>query len=92
MIEALERIGCLVYVIRQPVDLIIGYGGMWMLAEVKDGDKPPSRRKLRKEQIACAEMAQALSLPLLVLTSPEQAVLAVQQEPVMPNVRAERGA
>ena len=79
VIEALESIGCLVYVIRQPVDLIIGYGGMWMLAEVKDGDKPPSRRKLRKGQIACAEMAQALSLPLLVLTSPEQAVLAVRQ-------------
>lgn len=79
VIEALESIGCLVYAIRQPVDLIIGYGGMWMLAEVKDGDKPPSRRKLRKGQISCAVDAQGLNLPFLVLTSPERAVLAVRQ-------------
>ena len=27
-------------------DLAIGYGGITVIAEVKDGDKPPSKRKL----------------------------------------------
>lgn len=31
-------------------DLILGYGGVSVLTEVKDGNKPPSRRKLTPEQ------------------------------------------
>ncbi len=79
VIEALEGIGCLVYVIRQPVDLDIGYAGMWIKAEVKDGDKPPSRRKLRPGQQEFIARCKAHGLPVLVLTSPEQAILAVRQ-------------
>jgi len=32
-------------------DLLIGYGGFNYLIEVKDGAKPPSQRKLTKDQI-----------------------------------------
>lgn len=76
VIEAIEAIGCLVYVIRQPVDLLIGYRGRWVLAEVKDGDKPPSARKLRESQEDFAAKAVAHGLPWLLLTGPEQAVAA----------------
>jgi Holliday junction resolvase len=31
-------------------DLLVGYRGMWLLFEVKDGTKSPSRRKLTPDQ------------------------------------------
>ena len=36
-------------------DLVVGYGGLSGLVEVKDGDKPPSARKLTKKQIQFRE-------------------------------------
>lgn len=32
-------------------DLVIGFGGVTVLVEVKDGSKPPARRKLTPQQV-----------------------------------------
>lgn len=32
-------------------DLVVGWGGITVLVEVKDGDKPPSKRKLTPKQV-----------------------------------------
>ena len=50
IIDALERIGCTVYQMDRPVDLAVGYRARNFFIEVKDGNKPPSRRKLTKDQ------------------------------------------
>ncbi len=46
IVKALRAIGCEVYFINQPADLIVGYCGKTLILEVKDGAKPPSARKL----------------------------------------------
>lgn len=74
---ALRAIGCVVAEIRHPVDLLIGYRGRWLLGECKDGAKPPSARKLTPAQASFISSLAGSSLPVLVLTSPEQAVAAV---------------
>jgi hypothetical protein len=46
IVKALRAAGAEVYFIDQPCDLIVGYQGKTVLLECKDGDKPPSARKL----------------------------------------------
>ncbi len=52
IIDALEAIGASVQTIseRGVPDLLVGYRGRNWLIEVKDGSKPPSKRKLNAEQ------------------------------------------
>ena len=44
--KAFEKLGCSVHRTNLAWDLTVGYGGLTMLIEVKDGSKPPSRRRL----------------------------------------------
>ena len=50
IIQALESIGCTVYRLDSPVDLLVGYRARNILLEVKDGNKVRSERKLTKAQ------------------------------------------
>jgi len=49
IIDALEAIGASV-VQGGPLDLIVGYRGSNYIMEVKDGSKPPSKRKLTSSE------------------------------------------
>lgn len=44
--DAFRKLGCSVDVTNEIWDLTIGYGGITMLIEVKDGTKSPSKTKL----------------------------------------------
>lgn len=46
IVRAYRKLGCRVDVTNARWDLTVQYGGITDLVEVKDGDKPPSRRKL----------------------------------------------
>lgn len=50
IVEALERVGCSVHRLAQPLDLLVGFRLKTYLIEVKDGSKPPSARPLTKDQ------------------------------------------
>jgi hypothetical protein len=50
IIEAFEKLGCQVWVIGQPTDLIVLIGGRNVFVEIKDGSKPPSERKHTRQQ------------------------------------------
>ena len=50
IVKALERIGCIVCEIGWPLDLLVGYRQRNWLLEVKDPAKPPSQRKLTKDE------------------------------------------
>ena len=50
IVSALESIGCTVYRLDAPVDLLVGYRARNILIEVKDGSKMPSQRKLTQAQ------------------------------------------
>lgn len=51
IVKALEAIGCDVCEIGWPVDLLCGYRSRNFLLEIKDPQKPPSERKLTKDQV-----------------------------------------
>lgn len=79
IVDALRAIGCKVYVSSSfgqgfP-DLIVGHRGRLMLLEVKDGDKPPSARKLTPDQVKFH--AEWTGLPLYVVDSVEAAIKTV---------------
>lgn len=44
--DAFEAMGCSVWKVKDVVDLVVGYGNLSFLVEVKDGKKPPSNQKL----------------------------------------------
>lgn len=50
IVAALHAVGCSVHRIDD-VDLIVGYRGVNLLLEVKDGSKPPSARRLTALQV-----------------------------------------
>lgn len=50
IVRALRAIGVIVWVISEPVDLMISYRGRTGAIEVKDGALPPSERKLTPQQ------------------------------------------
>ena len=56
-------------------DLVIGFMGSTILAEVKDGSKPESARKLRPSQVEFRDKWRGG--PILILTSPDQAIASV---------------
>jgi hypothetical protein len=45
-----------------------------MLVEVKDGDKPPSKRRLTERELACQAACARSGLPYYVVLSPEDAL------------------
>lgn len=52
IVDHLRAIGVKVFILNDPDigDLLTGYRGVLRILEIKDGAKPPSRRKLRPGQ------------------------------------------
>ena len=79
IVAALRAIGATVRVISQGdgiPDLLVGYKGYTILMEVKDGDKPPSARKLTEaEQKFFDEWTGGM---LVVVNSVEESIATLQ--------------
>ena len=58
-------------------DLLVGYRGMWLLFEVKDGTRSPSRRKLTPDQEEWIKASMGGSVWLI--TSVPEALDALEQ-------------
>jgi Holliday junction resolvase len=58
-------------------DLLVGYAGMWLLFEVKDGTKSPSRRRLTPDQEEWIKASRGG--PVWLITSIPEALEALEQ-------------
>jgi Holliday junction resolvase len=58
-------------------DLLVGYKGMWLLFEVKDGTRSPSRRKLTPDQDEWIKASRGG--PVWLITSIPDALDALEQ-------------
>lgn len=71
IIEALEKIGCKVYEMERPVDLLVEYRGEWSVIEVKN---TKGKNQLTKFQKKFFEDTRA---PAYVVRDPLEAIDAV---------------
>ena len=71
IISALEKIGCRVYEMERPVDLLVEYRSVWIVLEVKNRK---GKNKLTKEQVKFFELTEA---PAYVVRDPLEAIDAV---------------
>ena len=58
IVEALRRCGASVLItsqLKNCFDILVGYDGINYIAEIKDGNKPPSQRKLTNGEIKFME-------------------------------------
>lgn len=76
IIAALRGMGAQALYIQRPVDLLVGYRGVNVLLEVKDGRLPPSARKLTRMEQAFLDTWPGR---VCVVTSPEEAMTAVAE-------------
>ena len=54
IVEALRRCGASVLItsqLKNCFDILVGYNGINYIVEIKDGNKPPSQRRLTKGEI-----------------------------------------
>lgn len=75
VVAAIRATGCSVWLINDAVDIGIGYGGICLLAEVKDGRKKPSARKLTPAQV---KFRQTWTGGIRLITSVDDAMAAVR--------------
>ncbi len=84
IVRALEQIGCsvqsLAMVGQGCPDLLVGYRGQNILMEIKDGNKPPSRRKLNEKQV---DWHQSWRGTAYKVTSVEDATQAIKLELIL---------
>lgn len=84
IVRALRQIGCYVvdcaHVGRGFPDIVVGFRGHWILIEIKDGEKSPSRRRLRATQEIFQAEAGRNGCRVHVVTSVAGAIKAVQSE------------
>jgi len=80
IVAALRRLGCSVAITSQVgqglPDLLVGYMGRTVLLEIKDGERPPSERKLTAAEAYW--LAHWRGGPAAVVSSVEEAVQAVR--------------
>lgn len=81
IVRELRKAGCFVTSLAMVgcgcPDLLVGRAGVWCVIEVKDGDRPPSERKLTKDEERWHADAAAHGLPVFVAESEESALEAI---------------
>lgn len=80
LVDLMRRMGASVAITSAAgdgfTDLVVGWGGVTVLAEVKDGAKSPSRRQLTDEQV---KFHASFSGAITIIETPEQAAALVNK-------------
>lgn len=74
MISALEAAGARVWRLSQPLDLLVGYHGRFLLLECKTGKR---KRKDQPKQDETIADCHHRNLPVYVVRTPEEALQAI---------------
>jgi hypothetical protein len=78
IVDGLRKFGCLVTPVGHPFDVLVGHRGRWIACEIKDGQKPPSERRLTDDEETFRDQCVAKGLPYALITSWEDAELALR--------------
>lgn len=80
IVQALRKVGAEVQPLHTVgkgcVDLLVAFRGAWFVGEVKDGNKPPSDRKLTPDEIEWHKRFSRVA-PVHIWESTEEALKAI---------------
>lgn len=80
IVAALRKIGATVLItsqLKNAFDILVGYRKELFIVEIKDGEKPPSARKLTEGEIKCRDNFNSVGVPYYVVKSVEEAIKLV---------------
>jgi len=77
IVKALRGAGAFVVItsqLKNAFDLLVCHNGVVRIVEVKDGNKPPSKRKLTEGEQKCKEGVESVGCVYNVITSVDEAL------------------
>ena len=81
IVRALHQLGAVVFDVSEVAglgfDILILHRGQTCIAEIKDGDKPPSRRRLTESEETARDLCEAQGVPYYILKSTADALRLV---------------
>lgn len=80
IVAALRKAGCYVlhlHQLKNAFDLLVFWRGHVWCVEVKDGGKPPSKRKLTEGEQECKKSMEAVGVKYHIVESVDQALILV---------------
>ena len=77
IVNALRKIGAVVISIHQlkdAFDILVAYRGKLFVVEIKDGNKPPSKRKLTEGEVKCKNKLEGVGVTYNIVYSVDEAI------------------
>ena len=81
IVKALRKAGATVLItsqLKNAFDILIGYQSSIYIVEIKDGNKPPSQRKLSEGEQKCKADFERVGCKYNVITSIEEALKLIE--------------
>lgn len=77
IVEALRRFGAAVLItsqLKNAFDILVAHKGQLYVVEIKDGNLPPSARKLTSGELKCKAMFESVGVTYHVIKSVDEAI------------------
>jgi hypothetical protein len=77
IVTALRKVGAYVLItsqLKNAFDILVCYNGRIHIAEIKDGTKPPSQRKLTEGELKCKTGVESVGCDYNVIISVDEAL------------------
>lgn len=82
IVKALRKCGAAVVItsqLKNAFDILVGFQGRLHVMEIKDGELPPSARKLSEGEQKCKTLLEGVNVPYNVVNSVEDALNILQE-------------
>lgn len=83
IVAALRKIGATVLItsqLKNAFDILVGYSGELFIVEIKDGEKPPSAKKLTEGELKCKQNFNRAGVLYHVVESVDEAIKLVTKQ------------
>jgi hypothetical protein len=64
--------------LKNAFDILVGYDRKLFIVEIKDGNKPPSQRRLTEGEIKCRDAFESVGVTYHIIESVEAAISMIK--------------
>jgi len=82
IVKALRKVGATVLItsqLKNAFDILVGFRGKLYICEIKDGEKPPSARKLSEGEQKCKAAFESVGVKYHVINSIDEALEMIDE-------------